>query len=178
MQTTNVFRVLCGLIAASAILTACTTNKDEVPGNPHPKTTSSTDDESVLAIAACLRERGWAVEVKDGGVGPASPQSFPREQIAAYDADMKECMAVYDQANPPPSLGREDYAKLYRLELATRECLASLGYTSDVEPASEAAYVEALMIGGPPPWFAYQVLGELPRDEVARVQLRCPQPSL
>lgn len=178
MVPTGQARTSLGLIVVIALASCAPTGQAQQKGGADSSPSTGVEgqaDPSVVALAECLRDKGWSVVIHDGGVGPTS---LPSDQVETYSADMNSCMAEFE-AGVDKSPPRADQLKdLYRSELATRDCLARNGYSSATAPSSESAYVAAVAAGAVPPWSAYGAVGQISLNEFRRLERLCPQPVI
>lgn len=155
-----------------ALLTAtsCATARDETT----PKSTPTVEGniymyESSNAIAGCLRDKGWEVEVTSSG-GWGIEAEFPADQESAYTAAYEECAKEtgYDKIEMTPDLASFNYDNTVRVV----ECLEEAGFSTPDGPTRQAYVDKVLEDPAAVPWDPYEYV---PADDLTDAILACPQ---
>lgn len=104
------------------------------PGSTPQPTYRQTLSEFLLAVTACLQDKGYQAHVDDQGGGVVIDGST---DPAATSADTRACVEAVDPARlqPPPPLTADQLLELYRYVVAQAECMRKAGYpVSDPPP--------------------------------------------
>jgi hypothetical protein len=119
-------------LALCVVLAACTVGPSQ-SGSPEPTSPyRQTLDEFLVAMAACLQEKGYNARVEEGGLRVGG--AYDRE---TSKADFRACEERIDPARllPPLPLTRSQLEALYRYVVAQTECMREAGYpVSDPPP--------------------------------------------
>ncbi len=121
-------------------------------------------------LEACMLERGFPAVRQGIAVG----FRVLAEQREYYEAALKDCSVIVDDAFPePPLLTGSAY---YDALVDARECLTGIGYSLP-QPPSLDTFLESLS-GGSPPWSPYMDLPDsLSQEEWNNALASCPQPA-
>jgi len=102
-------------------------------GSPRPTYRHASAREFLLAVAACLQDKGYPAQVTaDGGI--AVDGNFDPSRLRA---DNRACIEAVDPARllPPAPLTRDQLLEFYRYVVAETECMRQAGYAvSDPPP--------------------------------------------
>ncbi|HZD22175.1 MAG TPA: hypothetical protein VE569_02060 [Acidimicrobiia bacterium] len=103
----------------------------------------------------------------DGGVETPGGRNQPE----AYSAALEECQSELLERYPPrpDPISRGEWQLLYERQVATAECLRSLGYDGEI-PSLDS------YISNEGSWLAYDWVGEPSADEWQELAEQCPQP--
>lgn len=149
------------LAAALAVASSGCSANNESPEPAGPASQSPSVDD----VAACLRDRGWEVEVTwDDGIQAV----YAEEQAEQYRADMEECRLAAGFPKDPPPMTEERAKKFYDKWLGIAECVRDLGFDID-DPPSEQAFVEALVAHD----FIWDPITHVPAGSYERVAREC-----
>lgn len=125
-----------GLAVVSLAVLACGAGGPEgasPDGSPRPTYRQSSAREFLLAVAACLQEKGYPARVtEDGGIGVEG--DFDPSKLRAEN---RACVEAVDPARllPPPPLTSEQLLAFYRYVVAETDCMRQAGYpVSDPPP--------------------------------------------
>lgn len=123
-------------IAISALAEGCGTSPagaSSDQGSPGPTYRHASAGDFMLAVVACLQEKGYRARIDDSGSGilfetPVDP--------SMASADSRACAEAIDPARlePPPPLTAEQAEQLYRYVVAQTECMRRLGYPVSEPP--------------------------------------------
>ncbi|HLV57318.1 MAG TPA: hypothetical protein VKY81_00340 [Natronosporangium sp.] len=178
------------LIAALASCTSDTTESSDgghslsppgsapaAPGRPSESRNVQPDEEagidrSYLAMARCLRDKGWDAYATEEGWGASG---IPHAQSDQYDADENECRTSTGIGEvPPPEITEEEAAELYDVLLGVADCMRDLGFAVS-EPPSRQAFVEDVVTTTIPDWHPYDVVFESGnQSDIQLVESECP----
>jgi hypothetical protein len=189
--------VLAGAIACVAIsLSACSASAkpDTRSDSLHPTTNpdySYLDDldgngllggrtlPQVLGqtMYDCMVDAGWVNLTldDDGSFGG----DIPPAQSHQYDADAAECQTTVELRYPLPKMSDSAIRERYALELKTRDCLITQGYTIS-DPPSEQVWIEAFTSSSSKLWLPYFEVftqTQISAAEEADLKTVCPDPG-
>lgn len=126
------------MLAVSFAVVACGAGslptRSPSPGATPQPTYRQSLGEFLLAVTACLQDKGYTVHVDDTGSGVVFDGST---DPAATTADTRACVEAVDPARlqPPPPLTADQLLELYRYVVAQTECMRNAGYpVSDPPP--------------------------------------------
>lgn len=105
-----------------------------MPTKPNPALDINslfTGEEVAKKRAACLLDKGWDVELKEGGIISAR---IPWEQSTAYQADDDACLRE-SGVDPDAPLTDEQYKLIYAWYTAIGDCLSEAGWPSPRKPS-------------------------------------------
>lgn len=121
-----------------------------------------SDDEVAASRAACLQDKGWDVELKDGAI----IIDLPRAQRGQYRADNEECLRAAG-IDPEAGMSDEQYRIAYEWYSEIAACLSAAGWTTPDKPSFEvfrSGYDDD-------PWIPWQ---HVPPEEHDQASERCP----
>lgn len=104
----------------------------------------------MLAMAACMTDRGWTVTLTPEGMG----SNYPAEQADRFQNDEQQCAAQAGIAGPPPKISESEAAWLYDEFVRITPCVEAEGVSVD-PPPSKAAFVEQLVAFPIPVWHPF-----------------------
>lgn len=122
----------------------------------------------MLALAECLRQRGWEVTVGSDGLGV----DYPTDQANQFETDQAACIEIAGIDTGAPAISEEEADWLYDAFLDIVPCVEAQGITVS-EPPSRAAFVEQTVTGSIVPWHPYD--GAPERSDELMVD--CPIPE-
>lgn len=122
-------------------------------------------DQKQLALADCLRQRGWDVRVSSGGLGV----DYPASQADRFHADEQACISQAGMDAAPPTVSSEEAAWLYDEFLRITPCVEAKGIPV-APPPSKGAFVEQLTAHPIPAWHPYDGAP----DRVTELAKDCP----
>lgn len=156
-------RVTVCVIALLSLPTGCAGSGE----NPPPPEESQVSEEAARdqARAQCLREKGFDVELLEGGgVG----MGLPREQVDAFQAANDECdEALGFQTRP---LGEDELRELYASYMNSAQCLREKGYEIGQAPSLQE-FIDGFATSPWTPWL------DLPAEQVITAIDECPMPA-
>lgn len=149
-RTTPALAVACTLFAAGVLLAGCTptsTAPTEAPASQPSTQGAQTGDqvfhgtrhEYTQAVAACLQEAGWDVEVSPEDVdgGRSLIVDTPPEQNDEFDAALQAChveLGPLEQGFDEPGALR----RWYDFQVERLACLDSAGWVAEPPPSFES----------------------------------------
>jgi hypothetical protein len=149
------------LVVAVAVTSSGCSADDESPEPAGPASRSP----SAERWAACLRDRGWDVEVSwDGGIYA----EYKDEQAEQYRADLEECRLEVGFSKEGEPMTEERAKKFYDKWLVIADCVRDLGFDVD-DPPSEQAFVEAMIAHE----FIWDPITHVPAGSHERVARAC-----
>lgn len=142
------------------------------PAVPEPGASLNQSEHAALeqrSITSCLKEKGWDVSLSQGNV---MDYSIPQEQEAKFRGDMTGCRDAFLAQYPRPTVGVDDWRRLYQHNLWLVECLEREGYPPVQEPPSEAAYLDQAKQSDGPEWTPYAAVDS--PEGIEALHKRCP----
>lgn len=159
------------VVLAGVALTGCSVGAEPAASSsPTPSIEGNVYMyEASTAIADCLREQGWDVEVTSGG-GWGIEVALPTEQQDAYNTAYDDCakQTGYDELEMTPDLAAYNYDNTVRVVA----CLQDKGYSTPDGPTRQAYIDRVLESPDSIPWDPYELIA--PAD-VPQAALDCPQ---
>lgn len=150
-------------VALLAALSACSS------ATPVPSPSSMDNSTATEAVSRCLADKGW--DIVDAAGGEAN---VPPEQLSVYTEDLEACsQQVVGKVDTSP-LSDDELTKLYAVEAGVAECLADLGYQTDMP--SLQVFIDSYHSGAP--FTAYADLTGLTEAQWNAANDQCPQAAL
>lgn len=132
---------------------------------PSASASAGSVDAQMLSLAQCLRDKGWTVEVGDGGIGA----NYPTDQGDRFQADQLECRRKAGMSTGPPRVSQAEAEWYYAEFLRVVPCVEAQG-VQVAPPPSKAAFVEQLTTYPIPKWHPYDGAPE----KSAALEKACP----
>jgi hypothetical protein len=136
---------------------------------------SDAAEQRPAEMVRCMTDKGWHVEVRDGGWGDVD--GVPEAQVDQWDADADACRTELGHDTGPPVITPEEAGEMYDLLVEVAECVRDLGYHVP-EPPSRQSFVEDLVEYPIPSWHPYDVVYDRASGagDIRRVEAACPIP--
>ena len=127
--------------------------------------TSPTDPLQV--VKECMAERGWEVEISDGGIASGLVPDAQKEQ---YEKASEEYWALAPKGGSFDETPEQDRRKYYDFYVQTRECLVNGGVALPAAPSYQA-WTESKG--------AWRPYDDVPEDQIFEVYMKfkdlCPE---
>jgi len=167
----KLFMALLGAVVG-LLVAGCSSDNQQ----PRPETkTAEQSSEMLDASVACMRERGWDIEVREDESWYAPGVS--EEQYDAYVADTNECREANETIEQPEDVSAERWKNGYDAVLASAECLRDQGYDIPKAPSFQA-WKDTFFVGdGANQWlpWSFVPVPSMSADEFTSLEENCPQ---
>lgn len=165
--------LLCAVVAL--LVTGCSGD----PQQPRLETDAAKQSSDFLdASVACMRERGWDIEVREDDSWYAPGVS--EEQYDAYVADTNECQEQNETIEQPEDVSAERWKNGYDAVVESAECLRDQGYDIPKAPSFQAWKDSFFAGGGANQWlpWGFVPVPSMSADEFTSLEKVCPQVEL
>lgn len=169
----KLFWAVCVLTSAAA-LAGCSGQEQVTDAPEAVETVGMQMPESPVTdrVVRCMQEAGWTV--RRSLYGGIESEEMSQDQQSAWQAAHEKC-AESTGWNATNELNESQRKELYRQEVATHECLTTLGIESN-PPPSEQTYLDTFQTQE---WyFAFQPgFDQLDTGKLNQAILTCPPPT-
>lgn len=163
-------RLVSGLAASFLLIgwaSGCT-GGDDPESEPRGQQSAALPASAVNdAMMSCMASRGWTGEL--GGDGGIEWGSIPDSQVAALNADQRDCVDSTGWGDLA-ALTTEERRSMYAAEVAEFACLQELGLDPP-QPPTEQSYLDTF--NSAEQYYAFKGLSLTPQQT-----LDCPPPTL